>query len=252
MIAELYKNIDLVQVDVEAGAEELQFPKNVDWASRKIDKLILAAPTASCLSPIDGQTDVYTRSDIADLFLDLYKADESELAHYVSFENFLHTNNHPVRIDSALSLNLSRMIFTTPAPKAGCLLFYVFYDTKEKIDYTPSQKNVTITLPMVANEKISFRDIVDTYVHIVGQKVRGLQIWDTDNNPVYLTLRDYQYTYVINSLYSGLARPQMAGATCEETQIAPLLLDSIDIDFDNSFVQNATAGAITLTMTIEY
>ena len=252
MKTELAKNIDLVQVDVVAGVDELQFPKNVDWAARKIVKLVLVAPTANMVSPIDGQTPVLKRSQISDLYLDLYKADESEICHNLYFEALLHTNNHPVYINSALSLNLSRLYFTTAPTINGCLLFYVFYEGETVENYEPSQKNVTIQVPLDADAKLSFRDIVDTYVHIIGQHVRGLQIWGAENNPVYLTLRDYEYTYVINSLYSGLARPQMAGATCELTQIAPLRFADLNIDFDNSFVRNAASFPVTLIMTIEY
>lgn len=252
MKAELYRNIDLVQIDIQSGVDEYYFPKNVDWANKKIDKIVLCAPGTACVSPIDGQSSVYTRSGVVDMYLDLYSNDDQEIVHNLSFENILHTNNNPVLIGKQLSLNLSRIYFTTPPASDGVLLFYVFYDTQYRDDYVSSAHNETITFPLAAGEKLTFRQIINTYVHAQGKKVVGIQVWNAENNPAYLTLRDYPLTYILKDVHTEMLRPQMSAATVEGTQVLPCRLDCIDIDFEYSFIRNATGSANTQTITIEY
>lgn len=252
MLAELYRNIDLVQIPIQSGIDEYYFPKNVDWANKVIDKIVLCTPTNPCVSPIDGTTPVLTRSQIADMYIDLYASDDSEITHNLSYEQLLYTNNHPVIIGKQLNLNLSRIYMPTAPSANSVLLMYVFYGTNKREDYEPSQKSVTLHFPMAAGERMTFQDIINTYVHADGKKIRGIQIWDAENNPAYLTLRDYELTYIIKDVHTAMFRPQMAAATVESTQIDPIRLDSLDINFDYSFVQNATNSACTQIITLEY
>lgn len=252
MLAELYRNIDLVQIPIQSGIDEYYFPKNVDWANKVIDKIVLCTPTNPCVSPIDGTTPVLTRSQIADMYIDLYAADDTEVVHNLHFEQLLYTNNHIITIGKQLNMNLSRIYLTTAPVSDSVLLAYVFYGTKTKENYEPSQKNLTITFPMAASERLTFQDIINTYVHADGKKVRGIQIWNAESNPAYITLRDYELTYIIKDVHTAIFRPQMAAATAEETQVNPIRLDSLDINFDYSFIQNATSSACTQTITLEY
>lgn len=248
----IYKNIDLVQINIAAGTDEYYLPKNVDWNGRTIDRIVLAAPTASIVSPIDGTTHVLTRSEIKDLYFDLYDSNDAELTHGLSFEQILHTNNNPWLPGRALSLNLSRMYFTTTPTINGCLLLYVFYGTQEVEDMDESSKNITIEVELAAGEQKSFREVMNTTIHIIDQKVRGIMVWDADTEPVYLTLRDHQLSYVLNSVYSGLLRPNMRKTNAENTQIRAAKFNTIDIDFDYSFIRNAGSSDTKQIITFEY
>lgn len=252
MIASLYKNISVVQIPVTAGVSEYQFPKNVDWAGQHVDKIVLIAPATSLIGPIDGQTAVLKRSQIKDLYLSLYAANETEIAESLYFENVLHTANYPVEVNSELSLNLSSIKFTTAPVSDGVLLFYVYWGTRKDDNFEVPRRSVTISFPLEANEKKTFRELINTYIHADYKNVRGIAVWDAEANPAYLTLRDHQLSYIIKSLYGGLARPQMLGTTAEESQVHPLYLDSVDIDFDYSFVRNATNVANNQKITIYY
>ena len=249
----LNKNVALLQINVKSGVDEYYLAKNVDWQSRKIDKIVLFAPvTSGMVSPIDGVTPVFTQSDMDSLYIDLYGIDEHTICNGMSVRAISHTNNHPYMIGQQLQFNLSRLYFTQTPGNAGCILLYVFYDTKEEYDYEQPQKSITIQFSLQADEEISFTRLINTYIHAPAQKVKGISFWDADSNPAYVTLRDHQNSYVIHNLATPLMRPQMVGATAEDTQIAPMLLDNIDIDFDNSFIRNATGSANVQTMTIKY
>lgn len=253
MTAKLYKNISIVQIPVLAGVSEYQFPKNVDWAGKEVQQILLAAPSSgSCLSPIDGQTHVLSRSEIQDLYFDLYASDKTEIAQSMYFENILHTANYPVEINSVLSLELSSIKFATTPIHDGVLLLYVYWGGRTDECYELPRRSVTITFPLEANEKLSFRQLINTYIHAECNKVRGIAVWDAEDNPCYITLRDHQLSYMIKSMYGGLARPQMEGATAASSQVHPLYLDSIDIDFDYSFVRNAGGTANNQNITIYY
>lgn len=252
MRAELYKNIDLVQIDIHAGVSEYTFPKNVDWANEKIDHLILVAPTASMVSPMDGTTPVLTAAQISDLYFELYTGTNKELAQSLHYTNLLHTNNQPVRIDSTLSLQLSRLVFTTAPVTDGCLLLYAFYGGRIEENYDMPRNSVTIDVTLKANEQRNLREIIQRTIYADGKKVRGLEIWGGEVKPTYLTLRDYQLSYIISNMYSGLARPLMAGASADKTQTHMFLLDQQDIDFENSYIRNAVNSANTQKITIYF
>lgn len=252
MKATINKNIDLVQINIAAGTDEYYLPKNVDWNGRTIDRIVLAAPTASVVSPIDGTTHVLTRSEIKDLYFDLYDGNDAELTHGLSFEQILHTNNNPWLPKKQLSLNLSRMYFTTTPQTSGCILLYVFYGSQEVEDIEFPRKSITVEVNLAADEQKSFQEIINTSIHAIDQRVRGIMVWDADTAPVYLTLRDHQLSYILNSVYSGLLRPIMRKNNAEATQIHAALFDAIDIDFDYSFIRNAGSVATKQIITFEY
>ena len=243
----VYNNIDLVQINIKAGVDEYYLPKNVNWRDRVVDKIVLAlAPISTTMySPIDGQTQVLDVLPIAayNLFFDLYSADDQQIARNLSFENLLATNNHVLEIGSQLSLNLSRLFFTNTPASDGCILLYVFYGSKET-EYEPTTKSVTVTVPLEAGGKMSLQDIVDNYILLQPETLKGMYVWDSDATPVYVTLRDKDGFRTLNSIYSGLMRPPIIASPgdARKTQIYEFRTDNLRIDMLNSFVRNAQNG----------
>ena len=250
----LYRNISLVQIPIKQGVVEYRWPKNVDWAGERIDKILLATPIANTvLSPVDGQTHVLTEAQLRGaLYFDLYNNRDQELALGLYYQQLLASNNYPVEINETLSLRQSRLFFTQAPTVDGCLLLYVFWGSKHDENHEPARNSVTVHFPLGANEKLSLREIINTYVSADFKKIRGIECWGSETNPAYLTLRDKQLTYIVKSVLTSLARPQMAGATASTSQVQPMLFDSLDIDFDYSFIRNATATANNQTITIYY
>lgn len=251
----LTNNIDIVQINIQAGVEEYYLPKNVNWRERTIDKIVLAlAPDTDTplLSPIDGQTVVLTQSQVKDLYFDLYAADDTQIVRNLAHQNLLHTNNHILPINQALSLNLSRLYFTTTPETAGCILLYIYYGGKQAETNEP-QENITVSVPLAANGKISLQDIVDNYIYMQPKRVKGVYVWDWRHKPVYLTLRYADNIHTLNSILSSLCRPPLyEGATAEDVQLEPLTLDNINIDMLNSFVQNGTNNEVEVKVTFLY
>lgn len=252
MQTKLLRNIDIVQINITAGQDEYYLPKNVDWSTRVIDRIALVAPTANITSPIDGTTHVLKRSEISSMYVDLYGNDGKDLAHELSYEQLLHTNNNPYLINAKINLDLSRIYFTDTPQVSGCILLYVYYNGVNRPEVEQSRKSITVRFPLAASEKLTFTDLVNTYMYASGYKVKGIQVWDAENKPAYITLRDHELTYIMNNVYSGLFRPQIAGLTAESVQATPAVFDSLNIDFDYSFIRNATNGAVVQKITFEY
>lgn len=252
MQTKLLRNIDIVQINITAGQDEYYFPKNVDWNDRVVDRIALVAPTATITSPIDGTTHVLKRSEIKNLYFDIYSKDDKDLARELSFEQLLHTNNYPYLVNDKVNLDLSRLYFSEAPTASGCVLLYVYYNGIDRPEEEQSRKSLTVRFPLKANEKITFTDLVNTYMYASGHKVKGIQVWDAESKPAYITLRDHELTYIMNNVYSGLFRPQMSGATAEGIQVEPAVFDSLDIDFDYSFIRNATNGLVVQKITFEY
>lgn len=239
MKAELYTNCSLVRVPIKAGTTEYYLPQNVEWADRKIDKMVICAPTMTCVDPMDGVTNVIDASSINDLYINLYDSDNMELMHDVSFEQILHRNNNTLRVDAKLNLSLCRVYFTTPPAADATLLLYVFYGTRTEEYFDIPNKSVTVVVPLVPNEQKSFRDILDYYVHSIPSRIKGIICWDAENNPAWLTLRDYDLTYQMANVHTELARPNKNGGSAADSQAALFLVNDLDIDFDYSYIREA-------------
>lgn len=243
MRAELYRNCSLVRVPIKAGQEEYYLPQNVEWAKKKIDKMVIVAPDSSCVDPMDGITPVLGLTDIADLYVNLYDKDNRELMHDVSYENVLHRNNNGLRVDAVLNLNLCKLYFTQAPVADATLLLYVYYQTNEQEFAELPRKSVTVEFPLAADEEKSFKEIINQYVHALPAKIQGVVCWNAVSAPCWLTLRDTKLTYQMANIHSELCRPDMNGGTAADSQAALFLLDNLDIDFDYSNIRNAESAA---------
>ena len=252
MKTELYTNCSLVRVQIKSGETEYYLPQNVEWAQRKIDRLVICAPANACTDPMDGTTPVMTASDLADCYLNLYNAENRELMHDVSFEQVLHLNNHGLRIDDKLNLSQCRIYFTTPPAADATLLLYVFYQTRTEDYFDLPQHSTTVVFPLAANEQKSFQDIIDYYMHAIPTTVKGIICWDAINNPAWITLRDYDLTYQMLNIHSELARPDMNGGTAAGSQAALFLLNDLDIEYNNSYIREAAGQSSTQKITFLY
>ena len=251
MKTELYTNCSLVRVPIKAGVDEYYLPQNVDWADRKIDRMVICAPKTRSTDPIDGVTPVLGAADIQDLYISLYDKDNREIMHDVSWEQLSHRNNNGIRIDAQLNLSQCRLYFTTAPVADSTLLIYVYYGTRTEEYYDMPKKSVTARFDMAADEEMTFQDIINTYVHALPGTLKGIICWDAITTPIYLTLRDYAYTYQMANVHSELCRPDLnSGAT--DSQAALFLLNDLDIDFDYSHVRNAQSQAVSVKITFLY
>ena len=254
----IVNNIDLVQLNIKNGVEEYYLPKNVNWRDKTIDKIVVAlAPdglTSPLLSPIDGQTQVLNRSAISNLYCDLYAADDTQIVRNLCFEELLYTNNHILPIGYKLSLNLSRFYFSQEPETEGCILLYVFYNDKPAYgERKEATESITVNVPLAANGKISLRDIVDTYIYMQPNDIKGVYVWNWETAPCYLTLRYADNIHTLNYVLSSLCRPPIyAGDSAEDIQIMPFMLDNINIDMLNSYVQNGRNTEVDVKLTFLY
>lgn len=251
----LCNNIDLVQINIKNGVDEYYLPKNVNWRDRVIDKIVVALAPAgvATYSPIDGQTRVLEHSEVSDMYFDFYAADDSQIVRNLAYENILHTNNNPHELHAQLSLNLSRIFFTNAPSVDACILLYVFYGTKEA-EYTPLTKSVTVDVPIPASKHVSLQYILDNYVLMQPETIKGIYVWDAALNPVYVTLRDKDGLRTLNYIYCSMCRPPIISnpGYAEDTQLQELRFDNLNIDMLNSFVMNGQGTDVNVRITFNY
>lgn len=270
MKLQFYKNIDCVQINLKQGVREYFFPINVDWADKKIDKMIIygATPESGEVSPIDGIRYVADREQIGSLYLDLYADDNTQIAYSMSAINILHTNNHPFEINSKISLQTSKLVFSEDPASDGCILIYVFWDTKVVDSDDLPNNSVTIQVEVKNNTEVPLSQVIDTYIHSQSRKLKGIYLWGGYGywNYLYITLRDYNYKTIAKLLPGAFCRPPMGvdpivefntqSERVQSVQAMPFLLDCADVDFDNSFVYWSTDspfdGKTKLTITFLY
>ena len=272
MKLQIYKNIDIVQINVKSGVSEYFLPQNVDWADKVVEKIVLytsVLPEDRQTSPIDGINEIYSHEDVPNIYFDFYNQDELELAHNLSAQSIVWSNNHPVELNSKISLKLSRMFFSQPPVADGCVLLYVFWGNKTVETEDLPQNSVTISFEMEDGQDIPLSQVIDTYIHAQGKKLKGINFWGGTsmwNEGLFITLRDYNYVNpIVNMLPLAMCRPMMSVDTdtavlpywtaSQLVQVNSLYLDDADIDFDNSFIHkssNASGIADRVTITFLY
>lgn len=269
MKLQIYKNIDIVQINVKRGVSEYFLPQNVDWADKVVEKIVLytsVLPEDRHTSPIDGINEIYSHEDVPNIYFDFYNQDELELAHNLSAQSIVWSNNQPVELNSKISLKLSRMFFSQPPVVDGCVLLYVFWGNKTVETEDLPQNSVTISFEMEDGQDIPLSQVIDTYIHAQGKKLKGINFWGGAsmwNEGLFITLRDYNYVNpIVNMLPLAMCRPMMSVDTdtfvlpywtvSQLVQVNSLYLDDADIDFDNSFIHKSSnasgiAGRVTIT-----
>lgn len=254
----LYKNVDMVQINVKAGVQEYFLPKNVDWADKVIDKIVVYCGNVDDgeeMSPIDGITPIMDRDAIENLYFDFYSDNDVEIAHNLSAEQILFSNNEPIEINSKLSLKLSRIFFIdTDVPCDNCLLLYIYYGEKEVNEDIP-QRSVTVAFDIKGGEEIYLSDVIDSYINAQNAKVKGIYAWCNlfSGTGVFMTLRNRNYETIIRNFPIRLCRPPMSldeyytasPVPAEWLQTHSFYIDSEDIDFANSTIQNTYQYGVT-------
>lgn len=251
MKTELYTNCSLVRIPIKAGVTEYHFPMNVDWAKRKIDKMLFLQPLSQCLDPVDGVSNV-TTTGVNNAFVDLYSADGREIVHNVSAGQMTNTDNNALTIDAQLDLQLCRLFYTVAPTADQTLLVYVFYGTRTEEYYDLPKKSVTAVFPLQANEQKSFQEIINDYVRALPGRIQGIVAWNT-TAAAYITLRDRALTYMMTDIHTDLCRHSTRSPYPHSyAQKQPFLLNDLDIDFDNSFIREARGINGTQTITFYF
>lgn len=270
------KNIDLVQIDVTSNSDQLAsyelsyyLPKSVDWIGRKIHKILVAEPSVAdsdIISPFGGKR-VLTANDYATsvpayqeqgIYFDLYKQGGEQIARNLSVTELLSQNPNPYIIDEVLDLDLCRIHIPGKYPFSGSMLLYIFYDEVEQ-DSLPTN-SITVRFPLAAGERMTFQELVNNYVHIQPNRIRGIIDWTERNAPCYLMLRDFNGRTILNNVLTCLFRspsgdPDSAypyGTPMVSELRHQLYLPCADINFDYSYVQNARNAAVEKIITFEY
>lgn len=247
----LVNNIDVFQLDIKSDVLEYYFPLNVPWNLRVVDKILVsfANDHEDEISPIDRSSRLLRYDEVDNLFLDIYNSDDIQILRNCTVDNIMTTNNNPVIINQQLTLNLCRFYFTSAPKIEGSILVYVMYGSKTE-DYYPACKSLTVDINLLPISSISLMDIVDNYIHMQPKKVKGIYVWDED--PCFISLRSKDNRVTLNNIPTTLCRPPMSEGTAVETQINPLRLDNIDIDFLNSYVYNPIDREATIRLSILY
>lgn len=246
---QVYQNISLAQINIVAGQEEYYLPKNANWNGEKIERIALVFPSGSMQSPIDGQQ-VLSQAQLPDMYIDLYAADDTEICHSLHYTNILNTNNHPFEIGQVLSLSLSRIFFSVAPQTSGAMLLYIFYNRKNTLE-VESSENISIRFPLQAGERLNFTDLINKYMHANDKNVKRIICWDP-SAPAFLTLRDTTGKLAFTELSTNLFRAPINGGSAQTSQVYPLSLDNVDLDFDNCWIHNTTAANQQHVITFEY
>lgn len=269
MKLQLYKNIDVVQINIKEGVSEYFIPSNVAWADQVVDKILVygSNPESGELSPIDGINPVFDREEAANLYFDLFTADDVQIANALNGQSILSTNNHPLEIGQKLSLQLSRMYFTRPPEYDACVLLYVFWGTVTKEVQDIPNKSVTSTFKLYPGKEVYLSEMIDTYIHSQPNRLKGIYVWGGYGKlpGTFITLRDYNYKTIVNLLPVGMCRPPMGIDTvfedhyspeqAQSVQVSSMYFDDADVDFENSTLYysfDSFIKPIELTITFLY
>lgn len=268
------KNIDVVQFDLKQGQTEYYFPKNVSWANKKVDKIIVydcygTRFSLTETSPINGAT--LTKLYLLDyggntIYMDLYDTDNNTIVQKVALGQISSLNNNPLYVNNTVSLELSKLYFSTPVTEDASLLVYVFFDGEEQEELPPINKSITIGFSVPAGGKVSFQDLVDNYITLQPNKVKGLiamymsvKLQGGGRSAGFITLRDKAGKRVFNHVPTMFMRNNVnMGEQFGElvygftTQTNTFRFAPMDVDMLNSFITNRQSEDEQYTITFLY
>lgn len=263
------RNIDVVQFDLIVGQTDYYFPKNVSWANRRIDKIIVYNNNIGVAetSPINGNMLYSGWLKLYPLYIDLYDKENKQITNKVSIWQTSNWNNNPLYVNNYISLELSKLWIPSVTQNTS-ILVYIFFDGRESEELAEINKSITLTCTLPSDGKISFQDLVDNYITLQAGKVKGLiagYIKD-DGSPLakdlpcgFITLRDKTNKRVFNHIPTFFCRTNInmllfeaLGGSAEVSQRDIFRFDSMDIDMLNSFITNRTLCEITYKITFLY
>lgn len=251
-----YQNISLCQIDVKTGVSEYYLPKNANWRDKKIEKIVVYAPddNVSVTSPINDAA-VSVRSDIVDLYFDLFNADGQNILHNIHAYELLDANNYPLEIGQKLSFDLSRIFFTSAPTSDGALMLYIFYnDTDTLAD--EATENVTIRFDVAAKSQVSFVEAIENYMYARSKGVRAIAVWNDrttlDYNSGFMTLRDTTGMLAHEQLPTYFFRPVIEPVSGDIMLKHHIALDVVELDMYNSYMYNPHNQTITYIITFYY
>lgn len=247
-----YTNCSLVRIPIKAGVTDYYFPTNVDWAGKKVDKMLFILQNEFDVSqyiydPTDGQTPVIADypSQTGNVFVSLYDADNREVMHNVDIRFLSQQNNAPLELNCVLNLSLCRVTLTTSPTVDYTLLCYVFHGTRTEEHGELPRRMVHASFALEAGQEISLRQIIHDYVHALPGRIKGIYC-EGDTRVCYITLRDKKLTYIMDNIIGWVMRPINIAVVgigrpinfSESEQKEPFLLNDLDVDFDNSYIRN--------------
>lgn len=252
-----YQNISLCQINVVAGKDEYYLPKNSNWENQVIEKIVVVQPSPGVLvkSPIDGQ-ELLSGNDIQNLFFNIYNQYGEQKFINLHAYHLLYINNNILEIKDKLSFDLSKINFSVPPETTGALMLYIFYNSTEAMVDEPSEQ-VTVRFQVPALGKISFTDIIERYMYARDKNIRAITVWNGRNyanwHTGFITLRSSDgimaYENISTALFRPCYNPSVSGNPINSKKIP---LDAIELDFNNSFIQNSNTEAEEYLITFDY
>ena len=248
-----FQNISLCQINVKSGQTEYYLPKNANWRNKKIEKIVVYAhdPNVSVTSPVDDQA-CGSRTDISDLYFDLYNTAGENIMHNVHAYELLDVNNFPPIVGQQLSFDLSKIFFTSAPVSDYALMLYVFYNAKES-EVEDSTENVTVNFTVPAKTSYSLQYVIENYMYARSKGVRAIAIWNDlatlSYNSGFVTLRDTSGFLAHEDMPTYFFRPVNKPASGDVILRNHIPLAAVDLDFNNSFVYNPHNTDINYTVT---
>lgn len=251
-----FQNISLCQINVKQGQSEYYLPNNANWREKKIEKIVVYAhdDNVPVTSPIDDAS-CLGRSDIQDLYFDLYNTAGENIMHNLQAYELLDANNFPPMVGHKLSFDLSRIFFTSAPVSDGALMLYVFYNKDEAAPDEATQ-NVTVTFEVPAKSRTCFNEVIEKYMYASYKGVRAIAVWNDvatlSYNSGFLTLRDTTGFLAHEELPTYFFRPVNKPASGDVILKNHIPLDAVDLDFNNSYMYNPHSQAVQYTVTFYY
>lgn len=283
------QNIDLVQIKVQSNLSQADshgltyyLPKSVSWKNEVVQKIVVAAPTGKepmvgpsryfydyPRSPFDGsyiynqlnyrqKVENPTTEDLVQqgIYFDIYREDGTAIAKDLSVLSLLSTNDQVYEINAKLDLEQTCIHIPGKLAKDGVIWLYVFYGGHDDAAWEYPKENITVTVPLEPAQRLSFADIINNYVHIQPNRIKGIYIWDVktprisseeylqdiiagSNSGICLTLRDFNQSYIVKGVMDEVIgmHGSLSHGEFSTTKRHHLYFDH-DIDFDNSYIEN--------------
>ena len=246
-------NISAVQINFDGVNSDFYLRDNTAFKDKVISEVRwFAAPAAGRLCPFDG-TQLMQSSLLGSFYTDLVKNDKEVFMQGMPLANLQLKNSIEVMLNKTINFNMSR-IYTTDISGIGQLagksiMMYVEFGSRETdIDLFNIDKRNAVTVHISSNAKrLCLGTYIDTYIHSMGKRVLAVSSKITAG-AFYISLRDRG-----GHIFEYVPSDRIEENNSNDNEIRePMLLDGFDVDFRDSWIDNATSGMMTFDLTFYY
>lgn len=215
--------------------QNFYFEKNHNFAGKKINKIVAFAPESV---------------DLSQILLTLTNSVGETIVKNTPLSLLSWKNNNVPLINDILDLS-NCYITAVGSQQTTSLHLIVFYDCEEiDAENFKIRESVSVRGTIKNGEELKIENLIDNYIKLQGKDVKGVSL--ESDKLIFLTMIDESREFVFKDIPSALLRLPYFSTSATDGQKDLFLLNSINVDMNNSYLKIESIETANFTLTFYY